>query len=258
MSEAAPYSDRFYAGQRSASRDSADCMVPYIYELLQPKSVLDVGCGVGNWVRAFEEAGCEVAHGVDGPWASLNDLVIGREQFTSFDFGKAPRPFAPNLPRARYDLVTTFEFAEHIEPELADPLVDMLTSLSDTVVLGAAIPLQGGTHHVNEQWPDYWSSKFAARGFKACDVIRPVLWDDVRIRPWYRQNSVAYFRDAVPDDVASRAAAAWQEWASRPRSIASPEMWYTRSREAQPTLNNFARMSDRLARNFVKTMIGRK
>ena len=252
------YSNEFYAEQRGASQDSADCMVPFLFDTFRPASVLDVGCGVGTWVRAFEHAGCTNAHGMDGPWASTNELSIRPEQFTAFDFSNAPTPFTPLLPQKRYDLVTSFEFAEHILPEFADPLVDMLTSLSDAVVLGAAIPLQGGTYHVNEQWPAYWRAKFAARGFVACDVIRPALWDDLRIRPWYRQNTIAYFRDTVPERIALQAAAAWQAWANEPRSFASPEMWVTRSAEALPRLDNLTRIADRLARNFVKKVIGRK
>ena len=258
MAKVPIYSDRFYEGQVDGSRDSADYMVPFLYDLLKPASMLDIGCGAGGWVRAFERAGCAVAHGLDGPWVTDESRLIRAEQFVSFDFATATPPFTPALPQPRYDLVTSFEFAEHIFDEMADPLVDLLTSLSDTIVLGAAIPLQGGTHHVNEQWPAYWAAKFAARGFVACDFIRPALWDEPHIQPWYRQNSVAYFRGSAPEHIAAAAARSWQAWASQPRAIADPDMWMMRSNEALANFENLLRIGNRVGRNVVRKLIGRK
>ena len=34
---------------------SADIIVPYIIELLNPKSVVDVGCGLGQWLYVFKK-----------------------------------------------------------------------------------------------------------------------------------------------------------------------------------------------------------
>jgi hypothetical protein len=46
----------------------------------------------------------------------------------------------------------------------ADRFVDILVSISKTVVLTAATPSVCGTDHVNEQPNEYWIEKFAARG----------------------------------------------------------------------------------------------
>jgi len=37
----------------------------------------------------------------------------------------------------------------------------------DNVLFSAAIPNQGGTGHINEQWQEYWAEKFYANGFGA-------------------------------------------------------------------------------------------
>ena len=252
------YDAGFYAEQRDASRRSADLMVPLLFDRLKPQSVLDIGCGVGHWLKAFESAGCPVVHGLDGPWVEKGSLAIRPDQFTALDFASAPRPYRPELPNDRYDLVTSFEFVEHVHPEVADALVELMTRLGRVVVVGGAAPLQGGTHHVNEQWPAYWAEKFAARGYVACDFIRPVLWEEEGIMPWYRQNTICYFEGAVPPAIAAFARESWAAWADAPRPMASYEMWQGRSREALPTVENASRMLDRLARNFVKRAIGRE
>lgn len=86
------------------------------------------------------------------------------------------------------------EVAEHIDPCDTDVFVDNLTSFSDVVLFSAAILGQGGTHHVNEQWPSYWIEKFAARGFIPVDCIRPEIWDDDTMCPDYRQNLMLFVR----------------------------------------------------------------
>jgi hypothetical protein len=110
-------------------------------------------------------------------------------------------PFSAQTPLEKFDLVTTFEFLEHVSPERAAAIVDFLTSKADVVVAGAATPGQGGTGHVNEQWPRYWRELFEARGFEAYDFIRPALWEARGVEPWYLQNPIGYFRNGVPDHV---------------------------------------------------------
>ena len=54
------------------------------------------------------------------------------------------------------------------------------------------MPYQGGTGHVNEQWPNYWIEQFAQRGYIAVDYIRKRIWDDEAIPWWYRQNILLF------------------------------------------------------------------
>ena len=92
----------------------------------------------------------------------------------------------------RYDLAISIEVAEHIEPGNAEEFVRLLTGLSDTVLFSAAIPGQGGTGHVNEQWPEYWAALFRASGYGAMDCLRTKIWDDAQIPFWYRQNCLIF------------------------------------------------------------------
>ena len=63
------YDDSFYGYQMEGSVLSAREMVPMIYDLFKPQSVIDIGCGVGGWLRAFKEI-CKVedVRGVDGEY----------------------------------------------------------------------------------------------------------------------------------------------------------------------------------------------
>ncbi len=56
----------------------------------------------------------------------------------------------------------------------------------------AALPGQGGTSHINEQWPEYWRRLFEARGYWMLDPIRPRIRDDKRVAWWYRQNILMF------------------------------------------------------------------
>jgi hypothetical protein len=80
------------------------------------------------------------------------------------------------------------EVAEHLPIQSAGGFVAELTALAPFILFSAAIPGQGGTNHLNEQWPEYWATRFAGHGYRVLDCIRPRIWEDDRIDFWYRQN----------------------------------------------------------------------
>jgi hypothetical protein len=220
----AAYDRAFYEEQMNRSRQSAEVVVPCIVKAIRPTSMVDIGCGVGFWPLTFAREGVAVAHGVDGPWVQKTDLQLPADSFFEVDFERLEPPFRAGLPRERYDLVTSFEFVEHIDERFAEPIVDLFCGLSDVVVLGAAIPHQGGLNHVNERWPDYWAEKFERRGYETCDFIRPQIWC-ADVEPWYAQNPIAYFKGGAPPHVKSLAAEAWSRLASRPLPLVHPGQW---------------------------------
>ena len=187
------YSRRFYVHQRDQSRLSAQEIVPLVIDLIHPESVIDVGCGTGAWLSVFYDHAIEDIHGVDGPWVEMDMLMIPAEHFSAAELSK-PLPVS-----RQFDLVVSLEVAEHIPQERAGAFVDSLVALGPVVLFSAAIPGQGGTHHVNEQWPHYWAAHFSDRGYVLIDCIRSEVWQNDRVEWWYAQNTFMFVRHEYLD-----------------------------------------------------------
>jgi len=214
-----PYSDDFYVKRKDAKVHAAHAIVEYFLELAGPvASVVDVGCGIGTWLNSWHEKGVSRLQGFDGPWVKDSDLVMPRAWFERRDLGE------PLNLEQRFDVATSLEVAEHLPSSKAELFVENLTKAADLVLFSAAVPGQGGTHHVNEQWPGYWKELFAARGYELCDVMRGKFWTDEKIPYWYRQNLFVY---ATPEALQKRPAL--QEAANRsagaPLSVVHPAMF---------------------------------
>lgn len=180
------YSKVFYDEMKVSNLTSARKIAPMVIDILKPKSVVDVGCGTGVWLKAFGERGVRDIFGIDGDWVKEDMLVIPKESFKSADIEK---PI--NLDK-KADLAVCLEVAEHIPHGAAGILIDNLTSIAPVILFSAAIPFQGGSHHVNEQWPEYWREHFEKRGYIPVDCIRRRVWDDKEVSFFYAQNILMY------------------------------------------------------------------
>lgn len=188
------YEKEWYERRIAASRESARVVLPIVLKIIQPASVVDVGCGTGSWLHIVGELGVDDVVGVDGPHVDRALLEIEPTKFVAHDLS---RPL--DLGRS-FDLALCLEVGEHLPSSSASTLVDSLTALAPAVLFSAAIPGQGGTRHRNEQWPEYWAALFAGRGYHAHDFIRTATWRDPRVRYFYSQNTILY----VCEDGASR------------------------------------------------------
>lgn len=213
---ASHYDPTFFEGQTTGSRDSARTVLPQLQELLRPQSILDVGCGTGAWLSEWRKMGVTDVLGVDGSYVDPDQLEIPPTLFCPADLS---RPL--DLGR-RFDLVECLEVAEHLDASVADALVESLCRHGDGVLFSAAVPGQGGAHHVNERWPSYWVPKFEREGFELFDILRPRLWADARAEVWYRQNLLIFARGSVAEDLRRHA------WRAMPvLDVVHPEL-YTR------------------------------
>jgi SAM-dependent methyltransferase len=182
----AAYDARFYRGQELGSRASARIVVPLVLQLFSVRSVVDIGCGVGGWLSAFEENGVTEYLGIDGGYIEQDMLQIPAERFRALDLTTLPAI------GGRFDLACSLEVGEHLPEDCAGWLVSTLVGAAPVVLFSAALPGQGGTGHVNEQWPSYWQHLFARHGYVAVDCIRPLIHSDERIEFWYRQNTLVF------------------------------------------------------------------
>lgn len=193
MTDGTIYDRSFYERQAARSLQSARIVLGKLFPLLRPRRVVDIGCGVGPWVKAALELGAEEAVGVDGTYVDQSMLLIAPAQFRSADLETETltRVLARDL-NERFDLAISLETAEHLSHVRAAGFVEELTALSDVVLFGAAVPFQSGTHHVNEQWPEFWALLFRAQGYECWDWLRGELWAARDVDWWYAQNTLVF------------------------------------------------------------------
>jgi SAM-dependent methyltransferase len=168
-----------------------EAALPVLFGDFKPSSLLDVGCGIGTWLRAARAFGIPEIFGIEGVNISESELLIPVASFKQQDLTRSW-----TLDK-KFDSVMCFEVAEHLESAHAPILVDCLVRHGDLIYFSAACPGQDGQHHVNCQWPEYWQKLFNDQGFACSDEIRWRIWDNSDIEPWYRQNMFLARRDSL-------------------------------------------------------------
>lgn len=186
MIETDIYDNDFFQSIQDYSLYSAREIIPLLIDLVNPKTVIDIGCGQGIWLSVFQEYGVTEILGIDGEYVDQNQLKIPAEKFISFDITQ------PLNLEQKFDLVVSLEVAEHLPSESAETFINSLTKLGNVVLFSAAIPFQGGNNHINEQWPDYWANIFAKKGYLPLDLIRKKVWQNENVAFWYAQNTLIY------------------------------------------------------------------
>jgi hypothetical protein len=129
--------------------------------------------------------------GIDGAWISNSPVVCDRSLIKICDLES-------DFPLDRsFDLVICLEVAEHLSSTAAERFVVNLARHSKAILFSAAIPFQGGHHHVNEQFLSYWVTNFARHEFRPIDLFRERIWNDVQVLWWLRQNIVLFAHDSL-------------------------------------------------------------
>jgi SAM-dependent methyltransferase len=191
------YDRAYFSEQARTARRSAEIIVPILAEMIRPRSVVDVGCGTGQWLAVCLRHGVEHVRGIDGVHVyAAHPLAFPEGSFHPQDLRD---PLAP-AKLGTFDLAFCLEVAEHLPPERGPALIRELTALADRVCFSAAQPGQGGRGHVNERPPAYWEELFRASGFSQA-------WDASGLdgaAPWYERNAVLWLRDGVPLKVPDR------------------------------------------------------
>ncbi len=185
------YTNQYFDRIKVDSLFSAEVVVPLVLDLVKPKSVVDVGCGVGAWLNVFLKNSVDDIFGIDGDWVNLEQLLIPKNKFLSTDLKK------PLKLDRKFDLVVSLEVGEHISEEKSEVYVDSLVNLGDRILFSAAIPFQPGTDHINTQWPYYWKDIFERKGFVLIDAIRKKIWNNNKVAYYYSQNTFLYVKKSL-------------------------------------------------------------
>jgi SAM-dependent methyltransferase len=248
------YNASFFAGTADVSIASAREVVPLLLDLVRPRSVVDVGCGLGGWLAAFRDEGITDIAGVDGDYVSREQLFISSDHFFAQDLSQGV-----GLNRT-FDLAISLEVGEHLPKSSARGFVESLTRLAPVVAFSAAVPGQGGVSHINEQWPEYWAGHFAACGYVAVDAVRHRVWNDDAIVWHYRQNLMLYVKKERLTDYPALARD-HERLAGLPLSIVHPKMYeglLFHSNPANVRVMDAAHSLSRTVKAAVGRRIGRK
>ena len=220
--------------EEQANRASAVRVLDIVATYLQPASVLDVGCGIGTWLSVLGDRGVADLAGIEGAWLDRKDVVCDPTLLqvvdleSGFDLGR------------RFDLVISLEVAEHLSADAAEPFVQSLVRHAPVVLFSAAIPFQGGHHHVNEQFLSYWELLFGKHDFLLIDVIRGQIWHDQTVLWWLRQNIVLFAHKELIANCEPLRAAAFQT--KSPHSIVHPDVYLSRMRTLNAQVEQLKRL----------------
>jgi hypothetical protein len=188
------YGEEFFQREQGTSLKGAALVLDAVNDFIAVDSVIDIGCGVGEWLKVYHEKGVGNILGIDGAYLNPAQLVIPRDRFMSRDIS---RPIT-DIQR-KFDLTISLEVAEHIDPSCTETYINNVTNFSDVILFSAAIPTQGGVHHVNEQWPSYWIERFKRVGYVPVDCIRWLIWNLKEVPYIYKQNIMFYIKETAID-----------------------------------------------------------
>lgn len=210
------YGPEFYERIRKGSQDSAAVIVPMVLANMgKVESVLDVGCGEGYFAAEFERHGCRVT-GIE----SGEVVQPAIESILKWDL---MLPFGTLLPPV--DLVVCLEVAEHLPESRAESFIADLCQAGRAVLFSAAIPGQGGDGHLNCQYPKYWSDLFSRVDYVLSMAPRWEIWDDQRVKPWYRNNLGIAIHGRRPVAESGITGNWFETEAMAPHAVIHPDMW---------------------------------
>lgn len=188
-------------------------VLPVLFRLYEPKSIVDFGCGVGTWLAAAKHFGVERLLGLEGPWVKGQALADTTVEIRETDLEQAVSL------TEKFDLAMSLEVAEHLKPERAATFVSDLCKVSDVVLFSAAAPGDDGDGHQNEQWASYWAEYFVQQGYVPLDLIRPVIQHNENIEVWYRTNIVLYAKQPCVGQLLKNVTAANLRTLDLPRKV---------------------------------------
>jgi len=183
---------------------SAEIITETIFAQFRPHRLADLGCGCGIYSSLFAARGAKVL--------ALDGVKPPAEH--SFPVGVQVRDLTEPFENTwgSFDLALCLEVAEHIPEDLLPAFLKNITSFSDTLLMSAAPPNQGGHHHVNERPRRYWVRRLRDHGFAydrgatglLCEKLKahglPNMWMGLHICVYHRAKDSRALNHGLPFD----------------------------------------------------------
>lgn len=170
---------------RSIHQARLDCDVApfrYLYERFIPKSVLDIGCGIGTYLHRFKSWGAETVKGVES-----NDMGDDFLVPEALHIHNLENPLNLGL---TFDLVLCVEVIEHVHPQYENIVIDSIARhAQNIIVFSAAQPGQPGIGHINLKPVSYWIDLWQKKGWGV--LLFPTLtFRLVSNFIWFKKNTL--------------------------------------------------------------------
>lgn len=161
-----------------------------IFSVIEPGSIIEIGCGIGAWLYAAKSLHVPEVCGVDRADVNADALMFDKSAFIVHDLEK------PFRAKKKYDLVISLEVASTIDKQYAEIFVATLCHSADIVLFSSAHVGQYEKGHSNEQSYDYWNRQFYKHGYRCLD-IRPLFSQNMHVVDCYKQNMALYIKSTA-------------------------------------------------------------
>lgn len=172
---------------------------PYVNE---PKSVLDIGCGIGSYLsvaikHGLDILGFEIALDKALPYMD-KDVIMKVHQWDCTQ----PLLNSYHWKSSPFDIVMSFETAEHIEPSGTGVFMDNLAeslAIGGLLLFTGAPPGQEGCGHINCRPKNEWIRMFEDRGLERLRHAEEAIsnaWLEQGCPNYIAQNLISMTRPA--------------------------------------------------------------
>ncbi len=82
------YDLNFYKAVHETAESSATQVIPTVIDIVNPTTVIDVGCGSGTWLSVLKQNGVSQVLGVDVGYVDRQFMLIADDEFQRVDLAK--------------------------------------------------------------------------------------------------------------------------------------------------------------------------
>lgn len=196
--------------------------IKYLVDKIQPNSVLDIGCGIGQYLSYFKYTSANEIIGIDG----ISEKATLLEPF---EFISQNLEYNFDLKRT-FDLVICLETLEHLDEKVALGILENISKHAKKYILfSAGEPNQPGLNHINCQSIEYWLDKWGNLGWQV-DEFDSISMRLLSTFLWFKRNILVLVKsddnDVVGQPLIDYISSKTIKWWNQPPSIVQSTLQY--------------------------------